>query len=159
MVLKFALSTLATALGLLVVDILLKGVVIANFPAAIVAAVVIGLINTFIRPIVALLSLPITFLTLGAFALVINGLCFWLASILVPGFVVKGLVAFILGPVILSLASTFLNNYFTEKGAGITLPGANAAKELADSATEASKDLAQSAENAAKEALEAVDNK
>jgi putative membrane protein len=65
--------------------------------------------------VLSALSLPITFLTLGAFSLVVNGLCFWLAALLVPGFTMHGLLAFVLSPVILSTATTFLNNYFVEK--------------------------------------------
>ncbi len=113
--LRTLLTLLATALSLLVVDIIFPGVNLANFPAAMVAAVVIGIINSAVRPILSLLSLPITILSLGAFTLVINGLCFWLASLFVPGFKVAGLLAFILAPVVLSFVNTFLNNYFAEK--------------------------------------------
>ncbi len=109
------LSILATALSLLVVDIIFPGVVLANFPAALVAGVAIGLVNSFVKPVISILSLPITFLTLGAFTLVINGLCFWLASVLVPGFKVSGLLAFLLAPVILAFVNTFLTKYFVEK--------------------------------------------
>jgi putative membrane protein len=116
--LGFLLTTVATALALLIVDIVFPGVDLANFPAAMLAAVVIGGVNSFIKPILQILSFPVTLLTLGFFALVVNGFCFWLASILVPGFVVKGLAAFLLGPVILSLASTFLNKYFADKALG-----------------------------------------
>jgi putative membrane protein len=111
-------TTLATALGLLVVDLAVPGVDIANFPAAMLAAVAVGVVNSAIRPVISALSIPINFLTLGLFSLVVNGICFWLASLFVPGFVVSGLLAFIFGPVILSFASTFLNNYFAEKGIG-----------------------------------------
>ncbi|WAL60565.1 phage holin family protein [Thermocoleostomius sinensis] len=114
----FALTTLITALSLLIVDLVVPGVVLANFPAAIIAAIVIGFINAFVRPILSVLSLPVNFVTLGAFSLVINGLCFWLASLLVPGFAVHGLIAFLLGPVVLSLGTTFLNSYFARKGIG-----------------------------------------
>jgi putative membrane protein len=111
----FLVTTLATALGLLVIDTVVPGVDIANFPAALLAAVAVGGINSTIRPVLALLSLPINFLSLGLFSLVVNGVCLWLAALFVPGFAIHGLVAFILGPVILSFASTFLNNYFDEK--------------------------------------------
>ena len=121
--LGYLVTTLATALGLLVVDLIIPGVNIANFPAALVAAIAIGLVNSSIRPILSLLSLPLTFVTLGGFSLVVNGLCFWLASILVPGFSMSGLLAFILAPVTLSFTSTFLNTYFAEKGIGQVLPG------------------------------------
>jgi putative membrane protein len=52
---------------------------------------------------------------LGLFSLVVNGICFWLASVLVPGFAVHGILAIILGPVVLSFVNTFLNKYFAEK--------------------------------------------
>ena len=120
---SYLVTTLATALGLLIVDLIVPGVDIANFPAAMIAAVAIGLVNSSIRPILSLLSLPLTFVTLGGFSLVVNGVCFWLASVLVPGFSMSGLLAFILAPVVLSLASTFLNTYFAEKGVGQVLAG------------------------------------
>ncbi|AFY73888.1 putative membrane protein [Synechococcus sp. PCC 7502] len=116
--LGYFVTILATALGLLVVDIVVPGVDIANFPAAIVAAIAIGLVNAFIRPILQLLSLPLNFLTLGAFSFVVNGILFWLASVFVPGFTVGGLVALILAPIVLSFSSTFLNKYFAERGIG-----------------------------------------
>ncbi|WP_144869666.1 phage holin family protein [Hyella patelloides] len=109
------LTILATALSLLVVDIIFPGVNLANFPAAMIAAVVIGVVNVGIKPVISLLSLPATILTLGAFSLVVNGLCFWLASAFVPGFRVAGLGAFLIAPVVLSLVNTFLTNYFAEK--------------------------------------------
>ncbi|HEY9656538.1 MAG TPA: phage holin family protein [Crinalium sp.] len=113
------LTVLATALSLLVVDLAVPGVDLATFPAALIAAVSIGLVNAFVKPVLSTMSLPLTFVTLGTFSLVVNGLCFWLASVLVPGFRVDGLLAFILGPVVLSLASTFLNRYFAERNVGV----------------------------------------
>lgn len=114
-IIGFLVTTIATALGLLVVDLVVPGVDIANFPAAMLAAVVVGVVNSVIRPVLSILSLPINFLSLGLFSFIVNGFCFWLASLFVPGFVVSGPLAFIFGPVILSFASTFLNNYFAEK--------------------------------------------
>ena len=114
------LTLLATALSLLVVDIIFPGVDLANFPAALIAAVVIGIVNAGVKPVISLLSLPLTILSLGAFSLVVNGFCFWLASILVPGFKVTGLLAFILAPVLLSLVNTFLSNYFAERFPNLT---------------------------------------
>ena len=109
------LAILATTLSLLVVDIIFSGVSIANFPAALIAAASIGVINAGVRPIISLLSLPLNILTLGAFSLVVNGLCFWLASLFVPGFRVVGILAFILAPVLLSFVNTFISKYFGEK--------------------------------------------
>lgn len=123
--LGFFLTTLITALSLLVVDLAIPGVTIATFPAALLAALSIGLVNSFIKPILSVLSLPINVLTLGAFSLVVNAICFWLASLLVPGFAVHGLLATILAPVVLSFASTLLNQYFIQKGIGQSLGGTN----------------------------------
>ncbi len=114
----FLLTTLVTALSLLIVDTLFSSVSISNFPTAMIAAIVLGLINGSIRPVLSLLSLPINFLSLGLFSFVVNGICFWLAGVLVPGFSVDGIAAIILGPVVLSLGTTFLNSYF----AGRALP-------------------------------------
>ena len=116
----FLVTTIATALGLLIVDLAVPGVDIANFPAAMLAAVAVGAVNSFIRPILSVLSLPINFLSLGLFSFIVNGFCFWLASLFVPGFIVSGPLAFLFGPVILSFTSTFLNNYFAEKKIGST---------------------------------------
>ncbi len=113
--LRSALTLLATALSLLVIDLVVPGVDIATFPAALIAAIAIGLVNFGVKPILSLLSLPLNFLTLGAFSLVVNGICFWLASLFVPGFTVSGLPAIILGPVVLSFVNTFLSRYFAEK--------------------------------------------
>ena len=121
--LGFIITTLVTALSLLVVDLAVPGVAIATFPAALAAGVSLGLVNGSVKPVLKLVSLPVTFLTLGAFALVVNGLCFWLASLLVPGFVVKGLLGFILGPVVLSAISTFLTGYFVNNGIDQKLAG------------------------------------
>lgn len=113
--LGYFFTLVATALSLLIADIILPGVDIQSFPAALIAGVSIGLVNTFVKPVLSLLTLPINFLTLGLFSLVVNGLCFYLAAAITPGFNVHGIVSFILGPVILSFASTFLNKYFAER--------------------------------------------
>ena len=112
----FVITTVITALSLLVVDLTVPGVAIATFGAAIAAAVSLGLVNGSIKPFLKLLSLPVTILSLGSFGLVINGFCFWLASLIVPGFTVHGLLGLLLGPVVLSFVSTALTGYFYQKG-------------------------------------------
>lgn len=107
----YALSILATAIALLVVDFLLPGLVISGFPTAILAGIVIGIVNAVIRPVLFILSLPVTILTLGLFALVVNGFSLWLAAAITPGFSVHGFWAFILGPILLSMVSTTLNRF------------------------------------------------
>jgi putative membrane protein len=113
--LRSALIILGTTLSLLLIDLTIPGVDIANFPAALIAAIVLGAVNSGLKPVLSLLSLPLNLVTLGGFSIVVNGICFWLASLFVPGFTVSGLIAIILGPVVLSFISTFLNRYFTEK--------------------------------------------
>ncbi|MEL6160028.1 MAG: phage holin family protein [Cyanobacteria bacterium J06623_5] len=114
--LGFLLTTLVTAFSLLVVDFLVPGVGIATFPVALGAALSIGLVNSSIKPVIKLLSLPMSILTLGGFSLVVNGFCFWLASLVVPGFTIHGFFAFLFGPMALSFVSTALTNYLVRKG-------------------------------------------
>ncbi len=109
------LTSLVTALSLLVVDILLPGVNLSTFAAALVGAIAIGVVNGSIRPLLRLLSLPLTLLSFGLFSLVVNGFCFWLAAVFVPGFSVQGPLSFFLGPIILSIVSTFLGQYMVER--------------------------------------------
>jgi putative membrane protein len=106
---------LATAISLLLVDLAVPGVDIATFPAALIAAVAIGLVNSGIKPILSQLSLPLNYLSLGLFSIVVNGVSFWLAAMLVPGFSVHGLLAILLGPIVLSFVNTFLSKYLAEK--------------------------------------------
>jgi putative membrane protein len=113
--LGYFFTLLGTALSLLVVDLIVPGVNIQTFPAALIAAAAVGLVNSFVKPVLSALSLPLNLLSLGLFSLVVNGICFWLAAVLVPGFAVRGVLAIILGPVILSLVNTFLSKYFAEK--------------------------------------------
>ena len=107
------LSGLATALSLLVVDLVVPGVRIETIAAAAIAAVSVGLVNAFIKPVLQIVSIPITVVSLGLFAIVVNGLCFWLSSLVVSGFYVQGILGFILGPIVLSFVSTALSNYLT----------------------------------------------
>ena len=123
-------TILATALSLLVVDLVIPGVDIATFPAALIAAVSIGFVNSSVKPVLSRLSLPINYLTLGLFSLVVNGLCFWLAAVLVPGFSVHGLIATLLGPVALSFVNTFLSNYLAEKNPDLKLAGKDSELKL-----------------------------
>jgi putative membrane protein len=88
------------AVALLVVTWLLPSVELAGFGSALAAALVLGLINTLVRPLLALLTLPLTILTLGMFYLVLNGLLFWLASALLPGFHVGGFFPALFGAIL-----------------------------------------------------------
>lgn len=99
---KLIIKWLLSATALLAVAQLYSGVEVANFTAALIAAFVIGLFNIFLRPIMIVLTLPVTLLTLGLFLFVINALLFWAAANLLDGFQVQGFAAALLGSVIYS---------------------------------------------------------
>lgn len=90
------------ACALLAVAHLYEGVEVRNFTAALIAAFVIGLFNLFLRPILIVLTLPVTVLTLGFFLFIINALMFWAAAEVLEGFSVAGFGAALLGSLIYS---------------------------------------------------------
>jgi len=96
---------LINALALLALPYLLPSIHVASFWTALAVAVVLGLINAVIRPVLLLLTLPVTLLTLGLFIFVINGMMFLLAAWLIEGFVVGGIWSGIFGSVVYSLIS------------------------------------------------------
>jgi putative membrane protein len=87
----------------------MPSVSIASPGAALVAALVLGLVNTLIRPLLVLLTLPVTVLTLGLFILVINGLLFWAVGSFVPGFQVAGFWPGVIGALVYSVISWLLS--------------------------------------------------
>jgi putative membrane protein len=97
---RLLLLWILNAVALLAVTWLLPSIQVSGFGAALIAALVLGFINTLVRPVLALLTLPITLLTLGIFYLVLNGLLFWLASALLPGFHVEGFWSAVFGAVL-----------------------------------------------------------
>lgn len=97
------------AFALMFVAWAVPGINIAGFMPALWAALVIGIINVFIKPVLILLTLPINLLTLGLFTFVINALLFWLVSSIVSGFVVAGFMAALLGSILFSLISLLIN--------------------------------------------------
>jgi len=88
---------------------IVPGIAFAGFASAFLAAFVMGLVNVFIRPLLLLLTLPLNLLTLGLFTFVINALMFLLVAKLVPGFTVEGFLAALLGSIVLSFFSLFIN--------------------------------------------------
>ncbi len=97
------------AAALLLVAYLYPGVSLASFGAALIAALVLGLLNTLVRPLLVLLTLPVTLLTLGLFLFVINALMFWSAAGVLSGFNVTGFGAALVGSVIYSLCSMVID--------------------------------------------------
>ena len=99
-------------LALLIVSHLYSGLQVANLPAAIVAAAVLGILNALVRPVLQFFALPITFLTLGLFYFVINGLMLYWTAYLVEGLAVRSFGAAVLASILVSLCSLLLNALF-----------------------------------------------
>ncbi len=106
---KLLLRWALLACSLLLVAHLLGGVEVRSFGAALVAALVLGLLNTLVRPLLILLTLPVTLLTLGLFVFVINALMFWLAGWALEGLHVEGFGAALLGSLLYSLCALLID--------------------------------------------------
>ena len=106
---SFLAIWLVTSLSLYVLSKLPTGIEIDGFGPALVGGLVLGLLNAFLRPILGILTFPITILTLGLFSLVLNGLVFLLASSLVKGFNLnRGCLTAIIGSILVSLLNAFI---------------------------------------------------
>jgi len=101
----FLLRLLITALGLWAASAIVHGIVFSGIGSLIVAALLLGIVNAVIRPLILILTLPLTLITLGLFILVVNGISLALVAALVPGFAVSGLWAATLGAIVVSLTS------------------------------------------------------
>ncbi|MFA6920485.1 MAG: phage holin family protein [Gallionella sp.] len=106
---KLILIWILNALALIAVTNFVPGIQVGGFFAALVAAFLLGLVNTLIRPLLVLLTLPVTMLTLGLFIFVINGLLFWLVGSVLRDFIVDSFWHGILGALLYSLFSWALS--------------------------------------------------
>jgi len=104
----FIAHVLVTAVLLFVLGRLVEGIRVRDAKAAVIGALVLGLANAFVRPVLVLLTLPVTILTLGLFILVVNALMLALAAALVDGFEVKGFGAALWGSLVLAVMNFFL---------------------------------------------------
>ncbi len=104
----FLIHTIVLAIAIWVTANVVPGVNVASWAALAVAALVLGVVNAIVRPILLILTLPITVMTLGLFYLVINGIAFGLAAALVPGFGIESWTAAILGALLTSVLSWFI---------------------------------------------------
>jgi putative membrane protein len=107
---KIIVRWLLLAAALLLVDYLYSGVSVDSFGAAMIAALVLGLLNTLLRPILVLLTLPVTLLTLGLFLFVINALMFYFAAHLLEGFHVDSFTAALIGSLLYSLCGVVIDS-------------------------------------------------
>lgn len=101
------------AVALLIVAYILPGIAVASFGSALIAALVLGLLNTLVKPVLILLTLPITIVTLGLFLLVLNALVFWFAGSVLKGFQVNGFWWALLGAFVYSIVSGLLSRLLT----------------------------------------------
>ena len=106
---RILLAWLVNTAALIAVAYLMPGVSVASFTTALIAALILGLINAVIRPVLILLTLPVTIMTLGLFILVINALLFWFVGSFIEGFEVRGFWAGFFGSILFSLVSWVLS--------------------------------------------------
>jgi putative membrane protein len=112
----FLFRLLITALGLWVAALIVPGVQIAGVGNLIVAALLLGIVNAVIRPIIIILTLPLTLLTLGLFIFVVNGISLALVAWLLPGLTVAGIGSAILGAIVVGLTSWFASTFVGSRG-------------------------------------------
>ncbi|MCR4881558.1 MAG: phage holin family protein [bacterium] len=111
----FILRWFGYALAVMLVAYIIPGIEVDGFMGALIAAVVLGLVNTFIKPIVTFIALPLNFLTLGLFALVINALLLWGVGALAPGLEVEGFWSAFFGAIILSIVIAIVDGITKKK--------------------------------------------
>lgn len=105
------ITLLVTAISLFIISKLPTGVEIDTFGKAIISAIVFGIVNALLRPILAFLTLPITFLTFGLFSVIINAIVFGIAAFLVPGFRLRwGFWSALIGSFALAVINSFIFN-------------------------------------------------
>jgi putative membrane protein len=105
---RILLSILVNTLAVIVAAYLLPGIIIDSYLTAVVVAIVLGVVNAVVKPILVVLTLPVTVLTLGLFLFVINALMVLLVAKLVPGFAVRGFWSALLFSLIVSVVASFL---------------------------------------------------
>lgn len=110
MLVHLLVSWLLSALALWIVAHVIPGIAVAGFGTALVATVVIALVNGTIGFVLKVLTFPLTILTLGLFLLILNAFLLKLASVLVPGFQVRGFIAALLGSIVLTILTAVLRH-------------------------------------------------
>lgn len=114
--LQIIIAIVLNALALMATAYVVPGFAVTDFTSAVLAAIVLGVVNTFIKPVLSLLTLPLTVVTLGLFAFVVNAVVLFIVSAVVPGLTIDGWVSAILGAVVLSVVSTVLTTVLKDLG-------------------------------------------
>lgn len=115
MLVSLLLHWVITAAIILMISNIMPGIQIASFGTAMIAAVIMGLVNFFIRPLLSILTLPLNFLTLGLFSFVINALMFALVAWLVPGFEVNNFMSALGGSILMAIMTSVLGMFLPER--------------------------------------------
>ncbi|MDI6892591.1 MAG: phage holin family protein [Actinomycetota bacterium] len=114
---KFLLRLLICALVIFLIAYWFPGlIVVDNFVTALIAALVLAVVNASIRPVVLVLTIPANVLTLGLFTFIVNALMLWLVSVIVPGFKIAGFIAALVASLLISVVSTFLSSLIIGRG-------------------------------------------
>jgi putative membrane protein len=108
------LTWVANSLAIYAVAYLMESVEVSSLAIAFLAGAVLTLVNLIVKPILLILTLPFTILTLGLFYFVITGVCLWLASVFVPGFMLRGPLATVLAAILVGLFSAIINRVLTK---------------------------------------------
>ena len=117
----FLLRVLVNAGAIYLAAAIVRGIEISGLVAALGAGLVLGLINAVVRPVLIVLTLPVTLVTLGLFLFVLNAFCLWLTARIVKGFEVDGFWAAVLGSLVVSAASWLVTAFVSDRGRVVVL--------------------------------------
>jgi putative membrane protein len=108
LIINFLLTWLIAAASLLLTAYIVPGFEFDSFGTAAIAALILGLVNAFVRPIIFIFTFPLTIITLGLFLFVINAFMLWFVGVLTPGFLITGFIPALLASIVLTIVSTVL---------------------------------------------------
>jgi putative membrane protein len=112
----FLIRALVNALAIWLAAEIVPGIEARSVTAVLAAALVLGLVNAIVRPVLLVLTLPLTLVTLGLFLFVLNAVCLWLTSMVVPGFEVRGFWPAFWGALLVSALSWVVNGFVSDRG-------------------------------------------
>ena len=112
----FVIRVVVNAAAILLAANLIPGIYVHSLWSAAIAGLVLGVVNAIVRPILVVLTLPITVVTLGLFLFVLNAICLWLTAVLVEGFGVDGILPAFLGALVVSVVSWLLTRLVSDRG-------------------------------------------
>ncbi len=108
---SFLLTWLVATVSLVITAYIVPGVVISGFQSAAIAAIIMGLVNAVVKPIITILTLPLTIVTLGLFLLVVNAICLSLVGYFTPGVQIDGFWPAVFGAIVLSVVSSLIGSF------------------------------------------------